>query len=79
LHRVDQRPAGTPVAVEPVQIFAADQKRGHAPPVGSDPHPVQPPAHAQQKSALEQISHFDATLHKGLTSFQIFDFFGEMR
>jgi hypothetical protein len=36
-------------------------------------------AAAQQKCALEQIGHFDGTLHKGLTSFQVLDFLGEMR
>jgi hypothetical protein len=79
LHRVDQRPAGPVIAVQPVQVLSRDQKRGDPPAVVSDPHPVQPGAHAQQKCALEQIGYFNGTLHKGLTSFQLIDFFGEMR
>jgi hypothetical protein len=79
LHRIDQGPASPVVAVVPVQIMAADQKRGNPPAVVPDPDPVQPGAHAQQKCALEQIGHFDGTFQRDLTSFQMIDFFGEMR
>ena len=45
----------------------------------SDLHPVQTGTHAQQKRTLEQIRDFNGTLQKALTSFQLIDFFGEMR
>jgi hypothetical protein len=79
LNRIDQGPAAPVVAVQTVQVRTGDQERGNASAVGSDPHPVQTAAHAQQKCAFVQIGHFDGTLHKGLTSFQILVFFGEMR
>jgi hypothetical protein len=79
LNRIDQGPAGPVVAVQPVQVLSRDQKRGDRPAVVSDPHPVQPAAHAQQKRALEQIGDFNGALHKSLTSFQLIDFYGEMR
>ena len=79
LDRVDQGPAGPIVSVKPVQIRAGDQKRCDRPAVVSDPDLVKPAAHAQQKCALEQIGHFDGTFQRDLTSFQMIDFFGEMR
>jgi hypothetical protein len=79
LHRVDQGSAGAVVAVIAGQIVSRDQKRCNASAVISDSDLIQPAAHAQQKGPLEQIGHFDGTLHKGFTSFQILDFFGEMR
>jgi hypothetical protein len=79
LHRVDQRPAGPVIALKPVQVLSRDQKRGNPPAVVSDPHPVETCAHAQQKRTLEQIGDFDGTFQWVLTSFQLIDFFGEMR
>jgi hypothetical protein len=79
LNRVDQGPAGPVIAVQPVQIAAGNQKSCDRPAVVSDAHPVQPGAHAQQKCTLEQIGDFNGTFQKDLTSFQLIDFFGEMR
>jgi hypothetical protein len=79
LNRVDQGPAGPIVSVKPVQIRAGDQKRCDRPAVVSDPDLVQPGAHAQQKCTLEQIGDFNGTFQKDPTSFQLIDFFGEMR
>jgi hypothetical protein len=78
-NRIDQGPAGPVVAVQPVKIGAGNQKRCDRPAVVSDPHPVQPGAHAQQKCTLEQIGDFNGTFQGSLTSFQMIDFFGEMR
>jgi hypothetical protein len=79
LHRIDQGSAGSPVAVVPIQIRSRNQKGCNASAIVSDPHLIQPAAHTQQKCTLEQIGHFDGTFHCGLNSFQILDFFGEMR
>jgi len=79
LHRVDQGSAGAVVAVQPVQVRTGDQKGCDPAAVVADLDLFQSAATAQQKCTLEQISHFDGTLHKGFTSFQMLDFFGEMR
>jgi hypothetical protein len=55
LHWVDQGTAGPVVAVQPVQILSRDQKCGNAPAVVSDPHPVKPGAHAQQKCPSKKV------------------------
>jgi hypothetical protein len=68
----------TPTSLTPTSL-ARDQKRGDRPAVVSDPHPVQPGAHAQQKCTLEQIGHFNGTFQRNLTSVQLIDFLGEMR
>jgi hypothetical protein len=62
-----------------IQVRAGDQKGGDAAAVVSDINPVQAAAHAQQKCAPEQIGHFDGSFQRDLTSFQVLDFFGEMR
>jgi hypothetical protein len=79
LNRIDQGTTGPVIAVQPVQVGTGDQKRGDLPAVVSDLHLVQPCAHAQQKYAFKQIGDFNGTFQKVLTSFQLIDFFGEMR
>jgi hypothetical protein len=79
LHRVDQGTARPVIAVQLVQVGAGDQKRGDPPAVIAHPDPVQPGAHAQQKCAFKQIGHFNGTFQWDLTSFQLIDFFWEMR
>jgi hypothetical protein len=79
LQRIDQSTARPIVAIKSVQIQAGDQKRGDAPTVISDTDFSQMAAAAQQKCAFEQIGDFNGTFQKDLTSFQVLDFFGQMR
>jgi hypothetical protein len=69
LHRVDQGSAGAVVVVKTFQVLSRYQERGDPAAVVSNAHLIQPATHAQQKGPLEQIGHFDGTLHNGFTSF----------
>jgi len=79
LQRINQRLAGPVIAVQFFKVRAGYQKSGYPTAIVSDPDFVQTCAHAKQKCALKQVGHFKGSVQKDLTSFQLIDFFGEMR
>ncbi len=64
LQRINQRPAGTIIAVKSLQVGACDQERGNPPAVVADPDFGQIAAHAKQKCAFKQVGHFKGALQK---------------
>jgi hypothetical protein len=79
LQRVDQGRAPAVVHFQLFKVAAGDRKGGYAPVARFDADAAKIAAAGQQKGAFEQVGLFDGTLHGRITSFQMLDFFREMR
>jgi hypothetical protein len=79
LQRVHQGLAAPVVHFQFAEIAAGDGKGCNAPVSRFDADAVKVAAAGQQVGAFEQVGLFNGTLHGRFTSFQILDFFREMR